>query len=66
MNRIKETRERLNLSRKDIVNKIGVPYRTLQNWEAQSSDPQPWAERLLIAEMERIGARKEVANRENT
>lgn len=62
MNRIKEVRESLNLSRKEIVDKIGVPYRTLQNWESQSSDPQPWTEKLLIAEMKRIKERKEMPN----
>ena len=33
MNRLKELRKEKKLSRKELAKKIGVHYRTLQNWE---------------------------------
>lgn len=35
MNRLKELREKEGLSQTDLANKIGVHYRSIQNWEKQ-------------------------------
>ena len=37
MNRLKELRQEKKLSQKELAKKIGVHYRTLQNWENSES-----------------------------
>lgn len=41
MNRLKELREEKKLSQKEIAKKIGVSYRTIQNWENGKSQIKP-------------------------
>ncbi|MBY5033874.1 helix-turn-helix domain-containing protein [Streptococcus gallolyticus] len=41
MNRLKELRQEKKLSQKELAKKIGVHYRTLQNWENSESQIKP-------------------------
>lgn len=41
MNRLKELRQEKRLSQKELAKKIGVHYRTLQNWENGESQIKP-------------------------
>ncbi|MFC5630080.1 MULTISPECIES: helix-turn-helix domain-containing protein [Streptococcus] len=41
MNRLKELRQEKKLSQKELAEKIGVHYRTLQNWENGESQIKP-------------------------
>lgn len=41
MNRLKEIRKEKKLSQKEIAKKIGVSYRTIQNWENGKSQIKP-------------------------
>ncbi|HEM3703808.1 TPA: helix-turn-helix domain-containing protein [Streptococcus suis] len=41
MNRLKELRQEKKLSQKELAKKIGVHYRTLQNWENGESQIKP-------------------------
>ncbi|HEP1576751.1 TPA: helix-turn-helix domain-containing protein [Streptococcus suis] len=41
MNRLKELRKEKKLSQKELAKKIGVHYRTLQNWENGESQIKP-------------------------
>ena len=41
MNRLKELRKEKKLSQKEIAKKIGVSYRTIQNWENGESQIKP-------------------------
>ena len=41
MNRLKELRQEKKLSQKELAKKIGVHYRTLQNWESGESQIKP-------------------------
>lgn len=55
---IKAARESAGLSRAELEKLIGVPHITLCAWETNRRKCPEWAERLLIAEIERIGDAK--------
>ena len=55
MNEIKAAREAAGLSRAMVVEKIGVPYRTLEDYETDRRSPPEWVKRLLIKEIENFG-----------
>lgn len=57
--KIKEARLRAGLTQEGVTKKIGIPRRTLQDWEAGRRKCPEWAERLIVNELERI------ANHEN-
>lgn len=48
---IKEAREELNLTQKQVFEMVGVPVRTLQNWEAGIRVCPEYVERLIVAEL---------------
>lgn len=45
---IKEARSLAQLTQNDIYEKIGIPKRTLQDWEAGKRNPPAWLEKLVI------------------
>lgn len=51
-NLIKEIRERLGISQRELGEKLGIPKRTIENWESGSRKPPEWAEALLKERME--------------
>lgn len=53
---IKEAREAAGLERKELSNLLGIPYRTIQNWELGLRTPEPWLEKLLIEKIESMKA----------
>ena len=48
---IKEAREEAGLTQKEVFELIGVPIRTLQNYEAGIRVCPEWVEKLLIQEI---------------
>lgn len=52
--KIKEKREELGLTMKELSEALEIPYRTLQDWEAGRRNPAPWAEKLILKEMDRM------------
>ena len=55
---LKAARLRAGLTQKGMQEALGVPWRTVQNWEAGVRACPDWAERLIIAELDRIAERK--------
>ena len=45
--KIKELRENINMSRKEFSEYIGIPIRTLENWEAARRTPPEYILRLI-------------------
>ena len=45
---IKEAREAVGLSRAELAHKLGIPKRTIENWDSGKSSPPEWVKRLLI------------------
>lgn len=54
MSKIKEARISANLTQDAMEEKLGIPKRTIQDWEAGRRNPPEYVERLVIAELERI------------
>ncbi|MCH5297277.1 MAG: helix-turn-helix transcriptional regulator [Ruminococcus sp.] len=51
---IKEARQKANLSRAKMSEILGIPTRTIQDWELQKRTPSEWVERLIIKELDRL------------
>lgn len=54
MNKIREARKAAGLSQRRMAEVMGIPQRTIENWEAGVNDPPEYVERLVVQELERI------------
>lgn len=52
MNKIKESRVKTRMNRKEAAQLLEMPYRTLENWENDVNYPAPYIERLIIKEFD--------------
>ncbi len=52
MNKIKESRVKTGMNRKEAAQLLEMPYRTLENWENDVNYPAPYIERLIIKEFD--------------
>lgn len=59
MNRIREARKAAGLTQKQMSEKMGIPKRTIENWEGGTRKCPEWAERLIVAELKRIYENKD-------
>ena len=48
---IKELRESINLSRKEFSEHVGIPVRTLEDWEAGRRTPPEYVPRLIAYQL---------------
>lgn len=60
--KIKEARLRAGLSRSDMHREMGIPVRTIEDWEAGRRKCPAWAEALIIEKLEKIGNVKNIHN----
>lgn len=51
---IKEARQAAGLTQQGVTNTLGIPKRTLQDWESGKRTPPGWAEALVVEKLERI------------
>lgn len=67
-NKIKEARLAARFSRPEVFRLIGIPVRTLDDWENERRTPPEWTERLVINEIKRLNKikmeEKEMKNNE--
>lgn len=54
MKTIKEARQAAGLSQQGVTDILGIPRRTLQDWESGKRTPPGWAETLVVEKLERI------------
>lgn len=54
MSKIKDARIASGLTQEAMSEKLGIPKRTIQEWEANRRTPPDYVERLVISELERI------------
>lgn len=54
MNKIKEARIAAGLSQKRMAEMMGIPRRTIENWESGVNTPPKYVERLVVQELERV------------
>lgn len=51
--KIKEARTAAGLTQQELSDWLGIPKRTLENWEQGSRKPSPWLEVLIVEKIER-------------
>lgn len=56
---IKDARLHARLTQRQVAELLGIPLRTIENWEGGKSIPPPYVERLIINELARIAAGKD-------
>lgn len=54
MNRIKEYRKRANMTQSDLSSFLGIPARTIEDWDSGKRNPSPWVEELIIRQLEEL------------
>lgn len=54
MTTIKEARRLAGLSQQGVTDTLGIPKRTLQDWESGRRTPPEWAEALVVEKLEKI------------
>ena len=63
MTTIKEARQAAGLSQQGVTDTLGIPRRTLQDWESGKRTPPGWAEALVIEKLERIAQNNQAAEK---
>lgn len=58
---IKEARQLAGLSQQGVTDALGIPRRTLQDWESGKRTPPVWAEALVVEKLERIARESQAA-----
>ena len=61
MKTIKEARQSAGLSQQGVTDVLGIPRRTLQDWESGKRTPPGWAEALVVEKLERIAQESQAA-----
>ncbi len=51
---IKQARTKAGLTQKEMSELMGIPKRTIENWESGARSCPGWTERLVIEELKRI------------
>lgn len=54
MSKIKEARIEAGLTQETMAEKLGIPKRTIQDWEREKRIPPDYVERLVVAEFKRM------------
>ena len=54
MSAIRDARKAAGLSQQGVTDALGIPRRTLQDWESGKRTPPGWAEALVIEKLEKI------------
>ena len=54
MTTIRDARQAAGLSQQGVTDILGIPRRTLQDWEAGKRTPPGWAESLVVEKLEKI------------
>lgn len=65
MTTIKEARQAAGLTQQGVTDTLGIPRRTLQDWESGRRTPPGWAEALVVEKLGKI-AQDNKKNSENT
>ena len=64
MSAIRDARKAAGLSQQGVTDTLGIPRRTLQDWESGKRTPPGWAEALVIEKLEKL-AQDNKKNSEN-
>lgn len=53
-NPIKEARIAAGLTQQQLSDMLGIPKRTIEDWDAGKAYPRPWVEKLLLEKLETL------------
>ncbi len=53
-NKIKQAREAAGLSQQKMHELLGIPKRTIENWDSGNRKPSEWVERLVVEKLESL------------
>ena len=56
--KIKEARIHAGFNRPQLHEALGIPVRTIENWESGKRKCPEWAELLIVAELNRLATRQ--------
>ena len=54
MTTIRDARKAAGLSQQGVTDALGIPRRTLQDWESGKRTPPGWAEALVVEKLEKL------------
>lgn len=63
MTTIRDARKAAGLSQQGVTDALGIPRRTLQDWESGRRTPPGWAEALVVEKLEKIAQDNQAARR---
>lgn len=63
MSAIRDARKAAGLSQQGVTDVLGIPKRTLQDWESGKRTPPGWAEALVIEKLEKLAQDNQAARR---
>ena len=63
MTTIRDARRLAGLSQQGVTDALGIPRRTLQDWESGRRTPPGWAEALVVEKLEKIAQDNQAAHR---
>ena len=63
MTTIKEARQAAGLSQQGVTDALGLPRRTLPDWESGKRTPPGWAEALVVEKLEQIAQDNQTAEK---
>ena len=66
MTTIKEARKAAGLSQQGVTDTLGIPRRTLQDWETGKRTPPGWAEAMVVEKLEKIAKDNQAARSPQT
>ena len=66
MSAIRDARQAAGLTQQGVTDTLGIPKRTLQDWEAGKRTPPEWAEALVVEKLERIAQENQAARMTTT
>ena len=55
--KIKEARQHLGISQRELSKLLDIPLRTIESWESESRTPPPYVEKLIVEKL--MNMRKE-------
>ena len=58
MNEIRDARKAAGLTQAGMSETMGIPKRTIEDWEAGKASPPEWAKRLVLKELAEIAENK--------
>lgn len=53
---IKDARIKAGLTQRAMSDALGIPLRTIEDWEAGKRKPPEWAEKLVVEKLEKMKA----------